>query len=512
MKRRGYRILPALAVLLAVLAGCGEKPAPIVEPTPTPAPSAAPAPSEFALVCYPDSSFHPLTGDNRTNLSLGGLLYEGLFALDSHFQPQPVLCREFTMSEDACVWSFTLRAQAAFSDGSPLSAQTAAACLNQARTSPLYAGRLSDVSTVRAEGERVVITLRAPNGNLPALLDVPICLGEGQRPLGTGPYRLSEEGDGLFLQARSDWWQGGTPPRDKIPLHPLRTADEMIQAFDTRLASLVSTDLTASNALGFSGSFETTDYPTSVMLFLGFNLRQGPCQDAVVRQALQRAADREAIVAGALSRHAQSAALPAAPGSPLYHEDLARELSFDLSAAAAVLEGGGWRTGEDGVLERGRERLELKLVISSGSAARSAVGELLAADLQRLGAAVTVCRLDWDDYLSALAQGEFDLYLGEVRMTADFNPAALLRPEGALNYGGYQDEEAQALLKAFQAASGQARSLAAKTLYRRLAEEPPLVALGFKNWSLLTQWRQISGLTPTQQNIFYQFADWTIVE
>ena len=47
---------------------------------------------------------------------------------------------------------------------------------------------------------------------------------------------------------------------------------------------------------------------------------------------------------------------------------------------------------------------------------------------------------------------------------------------------------------------------------RCLAEEPPLVALGFKNWSLLTQWRQISGLTPTQQNIFYQFADWTIVE
>ena len=33
----------------------------------------------FVLPCYPSAGFHPITGANRTNLTLCGLLYEGLF-------------------------------------------------------------------------------------------------------------------------------------------------------------------------------------------------------------------------------------------------------------------------------------------------------------------------------------------------------------------------------------------------------------------------------------------------
>ena len=87
-------ILAALltAALCLGLAACG--PAPEPEPTPTPTPSVSPSPeaAEFALACYPEAGFHPITGSNRTNLALGGLLYEGLFALNGQFQPQEALC------------------------------------------------------------------------------------------------------------------------------------------------------------------------------------------------------------------------------------------------------------------------------------------------------------------------------------------------------------------------------------------------------------------------------------
>ena len=46
--------------------------------------------------------------------------------------------------------------------------------------------------------------------------------------------------------------------------------------------------------------------------------------------------------------------------------------------------------------------------------------------------------------------------------------------------------------------------------YEYLAQEPPFAVICFKNWSLLTQWRLLTGLTPTQQNVFYRFADWTV--
>ena len=54
------------------------------------------------------------------------------------------------------------------------------------------------------------------------------------------------------------------------------------------------------------------------------------------------------------------------------------------------------------------------------------------------------------------------------------------------------------------------RAQAAGALYEYLAQEPPFAVICFKNWSLLTQWRLLTGLTPTQQNVFYRFADWTV--
>ena len=46
----------------------------------------------------------------------------------------------------------------------------------------------------------------------------------------------------------------------------------------------------------------------------------------------------------------------------------------------------------------------------------------------------------------------------------------------------------------------------------RLLEEVPFTVLCFKNRSALTQWGQVSGMTPTQQNLFYRFADWEVTK
>ena len=81
---------------------------------------------------------------------------------------------------------------------------------------------------------------------------------------------------------------------------------------------------------------------------------------------------------------------------------------------------------------------------------------------------------------------------------------------GALNYGGYADEEALQRLDSFRAATGQGRDLSARRLYQRLAEEPPFAVLCFKNWSVLTQWSRIQGLTPTQSNVFHAFDQWVL--
>lgn len=171
--------------------------------------------------------------------------------------------------------------------------------------------------------------------------------------------------------------------------------------------------------------------------------------------------------------------------------------------------GAGW-SQTDGSWRRGRETLALRFVVPGENTDRISAAEQLAKNLTDEGVSVELKKLSWEDYTAVLARGDFDLYLAEVRLTGDFDLTALLAPTGALNYGGYQDASAAGLLRAFRAADGAARGQAAGALYEYLAQEPPFAVICFKNWSLLTQWRLLTGLTPTQQNVFYRFADWTV--
>lgn len=69
-------------------------------------------------------------------------------------------------------------------------------------------------------------------------------------------------------------------------------------------------------------------------------------------------------------------------------------------------------------------------------------------------------RLPWEEYTAALTARDFDLYLGEVYLTPDFDLSALIAPGGALNYGGWEDGVISGLLSAFRTAEGELRQSA----------------------------------------------------
>lgn len=511
MKRHIFVLALAGALSFSLTACTPTAAEPTPTATPTPIPTATPVPVAervFALPCYPEDSLHPITGRNRTNLLLAPLVYQGLFELDGTFTPRKLLCADYSVSEDGLTWTFSL-AEAVFSDGSPLTAADAVYSLKLAAKSSLYAARLANVSKISSSEGNLILTLSAPNGDLPALLDVPIVkeAEEDLPPLGTGDYAFRQEGDGWVLERVTPPAEGSSPP-ERIVLRSIRQADDLIYAFDTKDISLVSTDPNGTNSLGFSGSYETWDYPTSTLLYIGFNAAKGPCADPKVRQALLYGFDRGAVANSLLSRHALSAALPVSPVSPLYDTALADSLGYSQQTVADLLDGAGWTLTEDGTRVNKKEVLSLVFLVNMENSAKLSVAESLAQGLERFGIAVTLKNLSWEEYTAALEKGEFDLYLGETRLTADFDLSPLISSAGALNYGGYADETTDALLAQFQAAGEADRPAAATALYVQLSNTAPFVPLCFKSWSVLTSWGSLSGLSPTQQNIFYSFDLW----
>lgn len=511
---RGRRSLAAPLLALACLLTACRGNAPMPQPTPTPevtetAPVLPAEPIELKLPWYSGESVHPLTATNRANLILLPLMYEGLFELDQAFVPQGVLCTGTTVSEDGLSWNFTLRSGVTFSDGSPLTGQDVVSSL-QAAMGPesLYRARLTNIAAIRTEGDGTVhITLRTPNGNLPALLDIPIVKETGALPLGTGAYVMDQ--DGGLLRRNTNWWKGSPLPVDEIKLYPVRATDALIQAFDTRAVSLAAADLTGANALGFSGNYEVWDYSTSTMLYVGYHTASGPCADGAVRRALSLGIDRATVKRSLLSGHAEVAALPFHPQGKNYDATLAGELDYSPQAMDEGLTAAGW-TLSDGLRYKGREALTLTFIVNTDNSYKIAVAEHIANSLTQAGAVVELKKLTWEEYNAALAAGEFDLYLGQVRLTGDFDLSPLLTAGGALNYGGYVDLEMDGLLAEYLAANDITRPAAASNLSRRLSEESPLAVVCFKNWSMLTHWGKLTGLSPTQQNLFYGIEGWKL--
>ena len=175
----------------------------------------------------------------------------------------------------------------------------------------------------------------------------------------------------------------------------------------------------------------------------------------------------------------------------LTREELAKRLSYDPSIL----------TDLD---LKGRS---LTLLVNIENTAKSAAANEIARQLQEAGLRVTVERLPWEEYTAALAARDFDLYLGEVYLTPDFDLSALIAPGGALNYGRYADAQCNTLLDAF---SLNETDQTARALYRYLAQSAPIAPIAFKTASVLTPSGLIDGLNPTVSSPFYGIEGWTV--
>lgn len=460
------------------------------------APSVTPITS-FALPYLQDVTFDPITCPNGMQQTLVSLLYEGLFTLDASFEPQNVLCSRYTVNDEKTLYTFYLQENVRFSDGSSLTANDVLATLRRAAQSERYGARFANVASMRVSNGAIVISLTRANSAFPALLDIPIVKSGSERssvPLGTGPYLYVTGGDHAFLKRSGEWWQGKSMPLESIELRAVKDADTASYLFSSREVHLLSSDLTSGEIELRTADTDITDHATANMIYLGFNTQRTLLADAALRSAIAGAIDRATVSAGYLAGHATAARFPIAPGAAIYPLELETTLaSPDLAAA---LESAG--------ITEARPR-SLSILVCEHDSFKVSIAEYLSRALTSSALSVTVRSLPWADYLAALQNGSFDLYLGEVRLTADWDVSALLRTGGTLNYGRYSDEQCEALLDTFLANETEQT---AKVLCRYLAQNAPIAPIAFKSSSVLIPEGLVDEISPSASSPFYGLETW----
>jgi ABC-type transport system substrate-binding protein len=421
-----------VACLLAVVTGCsgsGDEAAPATTMQPAATAPAEPTPPEDTLRLGVTSLDHLdpayVLASDQAGMVVLDLLYDGLTAWDpATGAAVPALAETWEADPTQQLWRFTLRADATFADGSPVTAADVKFSLERqarmgvislagVRLEPLVGyqeladGAAEDIAGVQAVDDRTLaVALTEPRASLPELLSSPLYgvvpravveadpLAFDAEPVGSGPYRFDRrDGERVHLVAEE-----GRAPVGRVVLERFAGPAEAHAAFEEgRLDWSVVPAARLDDAAEAHGRDGVVPFTTQ--LLYGFDLDEPHLADVRFRTAISQAIDRDALLASTLVAAAplDSMVPPGVPGRAegacgavcLHDPERARALVAEVFGdgpvpAVAV-------DVYDDPLER-------------------AVGEQVVASLQAVGIPAELVVRSYDDHLTALADGDVQVF------------------------------------------------------------------------------------------------------
>ena len=440
---------------------------------------------------YPEVTLNPYQCTDFTNRALFSLIYQSLFTVDRDYVAQPQLCKRFTVSESMKQYTFYLE-RATFTDGSVMTVEDVVASLTAAWESDFYKGRFLHVTEIVPSGDGGVrISLDTPYENLPLLLDIPIVPEEQvaeDRPLGTGPYAVYAAFGGDSLRRKTNWWCDVELPilAKTISLFPAESATHIRDEFEFSDLSLVCADPGSDRYADYRCDYELWDCENGIFLYLGVSEGSEVFQNPALRAALTYAIDRDKLVKEYYRGFARSATLPASPLSPYYSLGLAERYSYNGVKFAQA------------VKDAGVQEQKVVLLVNSDDSLRLRVAREIAQMLEDCGLVVELNALGSNAYVEALKAWNFDLYLGQTRLSPNMDLSAFFATYGNLSWGGVNDVSAYSLC--LQALENHGNYY---TLHKTVMDNGLLCPILFRSYAVYAIRGTLTELQPTRDGVFY---------
>lgn len=392
-------------------------------------------------------SLNPFTGVLAESYEIFQLQYATLMQPSSaDFTPAPGLAESWDESADGKTWTYTLRPDLVWSDGTPLTANDVAYTFNRILEGRYeqrnYGNYVRNITSVEATDDRtVVMTVSAPSPIMERLavyiLPEHVWSGvdakavksfanepEGEPLVGSGPFLVAERRTGQFIRlVANDSYYAGRPKVDELVFRIYNNPDALGQALIKGEVDF-ATGLTADVFSTLEGQEGITTYAGDYSGFneLAFNMGAATAdgkpigdgnphlQDQQVRLAISHAIDRQQMVDKILNGYGT-------PGStiipPLYttlHIDPGTQ-TYDPALANQILDDAGYAMGPDGV-RVGPDGVPMKyrLFVRTDSDSSVKSGEYFKSYLAAIGIEAEIKPVDENALFEIIGRGEFDMF------------------------------------------------------------------------------------------------------
>ncbi|MCP2164326.1 ABC transporter substrate-binding protein [Goodfellowiella coeruleoviolacea] len=328
-------------------------------------------------------------------------------------QITPWLAERWEVNADSTSFTFHLRTDATFSDGSPVDANAvktsfdgikalgAKSLLGSSYLAAYQGSTVLDASTVRIDFSAPSAQFLQASSTMSLSVLAPAayqrtaeqrCQGEGL--IGSGPFVFSsfKPNQEIVLTKRTGYHWGSPLWQHQGEAYLDRIDFKVVPEPAVRTGSLVSgqldaiTDVQPVDEPQFTtaGFTEPVRPNPGIVFNLHANTTRGVLADEAVRQAVSKGINRAEVTSTVLTPNYKPATSILGSATPL-HTDLSAQLAYDPAGATALLEADGWVAGPDGIRVKAGQRLTASVIFSSVFNQNQSVLELIQQQLRRIG-------------------------------------------------------------------------------------------------------------------------------
>jgi len=355
-------------------------------------------------------NFHPLFRYSTTIYYFRTFLFGGLTRIGRDGQPAAHIAESWTATTDGMKWTFKLRPDVKFQDGTPLTAADVKFTYDLL-AHPEYAGDLFDnvqfikgaresrdgkasgVSGVRVvDAQTVEFELAEPYAPFlartisgidivpqAALKDVApkelLNHAFARTPIGAGAYRLVEwkPKESITLKAFPGYFEG-SPEIETVVVRWVPSPATELADIKSGACSFIGLFATTppDEFDNLKNDFQTFQFPAFTVHEIQLDLTKAMFQDKRVRQAMEYAMDREAIAKKLWNGKARVGNGPVHPLNWAYAEPKTT-YGYDPNKAKQLLTEAGWTPGPGGVVQKDGQPLSFTIYAQKGHPEKSTI-------------------------------------------------------------------------------------------------------------------------------------------